>query len=121
MFSWPLPLLHQEPRLIDPGPTVPEDDEVMNQIANNARELSFCFDVRFPEGGRQLAHDSMELFKLLRCLRFALTMYMHGKARAAGKEYDHVLEQSFRVWDLLQKKFDPVENAGQVSQLDDVL
>lgn len=126
MFSLPRPLVFRETTLIDPGPAAPDDNDVMNEVVDVASTIAFYFGVRVPDdwaGSFQFPRNSELKFRLMRCLQFALEMYMRGKARGAGVEYNRVLGQRLRVWDLLQNKYnpDPVENAGQVSKLDDVL
>ena len=113
-MSLPRPLVYTETTLIDPGPPIPDDNDVMNEIVDVASTIAFYFGVRFPDVGCQFAYNSEQRFSLMRCLRFALTMYTHGKARGAGTKYGHVAGQCSRVWDLLQNKYDPVENATEV-------
>ncbi len=111
------------PPLFEPDPRVPEDDTevMMGEVEDLAsRDVNaFYLGLRFPAVGCRFADNSAERSKLMFGLHFALIMYMHGKARGSGKEMHHEQGQFLRLWKLLQDKYGPVLNSGQVQQSED--
>ena len=120
-------LASMPPPPFEPDPPVPEDDVLMPEVVMREVEdvvsgdvNAFYLGTRFPADGCRFG-DSESQLKLLFSLHFALIMYMQGKARGSGKEMHLLRDQFLCVWELLQNKYGPFMNSGQVQRLEDVV